>query len=131
MIIPRSMSSFPHRALAFKGLHVVKQLMVLVMFVGLSVVAGCGEEDSGEVKQPTIRDKSNIDVSRTINLLSHREPRVRISNAFILGELGAEASSAIPALEKLTNDPDPRVQQAATDAIAKIQGAGEEEEGEY
>ncbi len=105
---------------------VVKPFFYLLALMLVTAVAGCGgAEDSQEVKLPKLADKNSVDVPRTIEALSHAEPRVRILNAYRLGELGPRAAEAIPALQKLTNDPDPRVKLRAEEALAKIQASDE------
>jgi HEAT repeat protein len=47
---------------------------------------------------------------------------VRVEAAMTLGELGAGAASAVPALEAATSDSSAAVRSAATAAIKKIKG---------
>ncbi len=46
---------------------------------------------------------------------------VQLEAAKALGDIGPEAASAVPALEKLLNDDDPAVRAAAKAAMEKIQ----------
>jgi hypothetical protein len=48
---------------------------------------------------------------------------VRAGAAYGLGDAGERALATLPALEPLKNDADPRVSQAAAEAIQKISGA--------
>lgn len=44
----------------------------------------------------------------------------RVWAALVLGEIGAAAADAVPALQKMSRDPNPRARQAALTAIQKI-----------
>ena len=46
----------------------------------------------------------------------------RLEAAAALGDLGATAKSAVPALERAQNDESPAVREAAGDALARIRG---------
>ncbi len=54
--------------------------------------------------------------------LSFPQAESRLAAAESLGQLGAFAKSAAPALEKAKQDSDPRVREAATKALVAIQG---------
>jgi HEAT repeat protein len=47
---------------------------------------------------------------------------VRVDAAMSLGQIGKAASSALPALEKATQDPSGNVRNAAATAIKSIKG---------
>jgi hypothetical protein len=56
--------------------------------------------------------------------LSNRDVRIRGISAFNLGNIGAKAVDALPALEKLAkNDPNPKVRENAQEALNKIRSA--------
>lgn len=52
--------------------------------------------------------------------LKSRDKDVRIYASTALGQMGATAAEAAPALEETAKDADPRVQQAAAEALKKI-----------
>ncbi|MBI2823842.1 MAG: HEAT repeat domain-containing protein [Planctomycetia bacterium] len=54
--------------------------------------------------------------------LASKQEIMRAQAAAALGDLGPAARDAIPALKKLSDDPQAEVRRAATDALAKIQG---------
>ena len=58
-------------------------------------------------------------VPQLIELLSHKDSRIRGDIADLLGKIGD--SRAIPHLEKLTSDPDPDVVEAASEALEMLQ----------
>ncbi|MCZ2344270.1 MAG: HEAT repeat domain-containing protein [Bacteroidales bacterium] len=64
-------------------------------------------------------------VAPTTKLLTDMAPLNRYQAAYVLGEIGPAARSAVPALEKLLNDPAPEVILEAARAIAVIQGSTE------
>ncbi len=55
--------------------------------------------------------------------LEDAAPKVRHRAAQLLGELGPRAMPALPALERLRDDPDPHVKKAAEAAATRIRGA--------
>jgi hypothetical protein len=59
-------------------------------------------------------------VPSLIELLSHEDPRIRGDIADLLGTIGDQ--HAIPHLQKLANDPDPDVVEAAADALEEFDG---------
>ena len=61
-------------------------------------------------------------VSALVELLE-TDPDTRTSNAQTLGKLGMYARKAIPSLQALVNDPDPKVGQFAQQAIREIGAA--------
>ena len=63
---------------------------------------------------------SQGDIPFLIECLSDAEAGVRIEAARMLADIGKDGSSAIPALEELTQDNDPEVQAAARNAIERI-----------
>lgn len=56
-----------------------------------------------------------------ITLLQDRSPLVREWSAYVLGQLGSDATDAIDELEDLDSDPDPLVRDAARDALRRIE----------
>jgi HEAT repeat protein len=57
-----------------------------------------------------------------IAALKDKEPRARQDAARLLGDVGPDARSAIPALNEAMEDPNDEVRKAATDALGKVQG---------
>ena len=57
-----------------------------------------------------------------IELVNHKENSVRKLAIEFLGLAGPSASDAVPLLERLKDDPDKSIQEAATAALKKIQG---------
>ena len=64
-----------------------------------------------------------LDAKKQIELLNQNDARIRMLAARNLGRLGAQAAEAIPHLEKMAADPDPKVSQNAREALEKIRGA--------
>jgi HEAT repeat protein len=64
-----------------------------------------------------------LDPKQQIELLNQSDNRLRMLAARNLGRLGAQASEAIPHLEKMAEDPDPKVSQNAREALEKIRAA--------
>ncbi len=56
--------------------------------------------------------------------LEHQNHRIRATAAKVLRNIGPAAKDAIPALEKLLDDPQERVQDMAKAALKKIRGEG-------
>jgi HEAT repeat protein len=54
--------------------------------------------------------------------LSHREMLIRLEAANTLALFGAHAKDAVPALQRVLNDRDPNVREAAARALKKIEG---------
>lgn len=85
---------------------------------GLWAAGGCGrsaEEPAADGTSPW------RDPAVQIKLLSERDTRVRCLAIRNLERMGADARSAIPALEKLRRDPNPKIQAAVAKALEKIQ----------
>ena len=53
--------------------------------------------------------------------VDHPEAEIRARNAHLLGEIGAPAEAALPALKEACNDDDGRVRMHATQAVKKIE----------
>lgn len=79
---------------------------------------GCGDDSVKPAQEEEVQWK---DPAKQIELLEAKEPLVRRMAAGNLGRMGADAKDAIPALEKLKDDPDPKVQEDAKKAIELIQ----------
>jgi hypothetical protein len=62
-------------------------------------------------------------VRRLREALGDPDPLVRAGAAYGLGDAGERGRATLPALEPLKNDADPRVRQAAAEAIQKTSGA--------
>jgi len=65
----------------------------------------------GEMAVPTL-----------VEYLSAEDARVRRATAEALGAIGPDAADAVPALERLRDDPDEDVRNAVADAIAAVTG---------
>jgi HEAT repeat protein len=70
--------------------------------------------------QPENKDNCQRAIPLLIEALDHERAFVRVEAASTLGMIGPEANEAIPALEKLSDDPDPDVREAAAEAIKQI-----------
>jgi hypothetical protein len=64
-----------------------------------------------------------LDAKQQIELLNQNDARLRMMAARNLGRLGAQAAEAIPHLEKMAEDSDPKVSQFAREALEKIRAA--------
>lgn len=69
------------------------------------------------------QDAPWLDTSQQIELLKQKDARLKALAARNLGNLGAEAAQAIPELEKLIHDPNPKVSESASQALEKIRAA--------
>jgi anti-sigma factor RsiW len=85
------------------------------------------EPGTGPGSQPAVdlqRDaEPGSTVSELLQGLGHAHPDVRAASAEGLGLLGPAAASAIPALEALLQDPEPRVREAAAEALQRVRPA--------
>ncbi len=100
-------------------------------FALMSFGLGCGHEVGVEIEpkpqpegQQPMTDEEKID---TLIGLAETDPETddtgeRKRGARALGRIGPPAKKAIPVLEKLLEDPDPEVSEAAKEALAKIRG---------
>jgi HEAT repeat protein len=65
-----------------------------------------------------------LDPGSQIKGLGSQDFRIRGISAFNLGNMGAKAAEALPALEKLAkDDPEPKVRERAQEAVGKIRSA--------
>ena len=71
----------------------------------------------GNLKSQTI----DLAAQRLREYLSNPDPLVRAMAARGLGEAGELAGACLPAIEPLKNDADPRVREAATHALKRLQ----------
>lgn len=71
--------------------------------------------------QPSVTPTITPAVQKLIDELASANELVRLQAAKELGRMGAAAKGAIPALQKLLQDPDLDVRGVATNAIARIQ----------
>ncbi len=62
-------------------------------------------------------------VPTLVELLSHQTPQVRALAAQTLGRIGPAAAAAKAALERAAHDQNPAVQQAAMEALERVQAA--------
>ena len=92
-------------------------------------------DDSGKIKQALIatqggfralQGKVDFDSENVIhelsNALGDQDENTRFYAARVLGEIGSDAIEAVPALQVLSRDRYPLLQQAAAAALKKIQG---------
>lgn len=89
-----------------------KGFLLLLVFT----VVGCGGSPSPENKSAS--DLNGV--THSVENLKSRDADARLFHAQLLGQLGSVATEAIPALESLQSDSDPRVQKAANEALRKI-----------
>jgi hypothetical protein len=89
--------------------------------VGLLIAAGgCGSDRPNVV--PSAETTPWLVPAKQMELLGSTDVRTRTLAARNLGNLGSAAAEAIPALEKLRDDKDPKVRQAVDEALEKIRG---------
>ncbi len=69
---------------------------------------------------PDNRENCLRAVPLLIKALNNDQAFVRVEAASTLGIIGPQAKEAIESLEKLADDPDPDVREAAAEAIEKI-----------
>jgi HEAT repeat protein len=55
-----------------------------------------------------------------LEALQHPDKGVRLAVIYVLGQLGSEAATALPALERFLREEDDELQEAAQSAIAQI-----------
>jgi hypothetical protein len=99
------------------------RLAMPVLLLAIAFQLGCDQAP------PPVNDPANapwlFDPRSQIDGLKNGDRRIRGIAAFNLGNMGAKAAEAIPALEKLAkDDPDPKVREKASEALQKIRGAG-------
>ena len=113
--------------------------ILLAMFLGALACGGCSQ---GKSTDGLIEDLSSVDeldrikavrllqnrkgdatkvAPVLVDLLKDRSVNVRWSAAIGLGYYGAEAKTAIPALEEAKKDKDTKVREAAIVAISRIE----------
>lgn len=102
----------------------VRSLCCLVALVLLITAIGCGRRQA-EIRPNPPPDAE--DMKELIGYLAKKKKvgminDMRIPSAKRLGEAGPAAAEAIPALEKMANDKDPVVKEAALEALKKIKG---------
>jgi len=98
----------------------------------LLLAAGCGgpatrgakssRKGAGRKQPKGPRTMSNLLVDAYIGDLGSSAPQKRIRAAEELANIGAEAKSALPLLDKMARDPDAKVSAAAKRAIKAIRG---------
>ena len=77
---------------------------------------GCGQPPP----PAAVENAPHRDPAKQIELLNSNDPVVQLLAIDNLRRLGPEAAVALPELEKMKGDSDPRVQKAARDAIDAI-----------
>jgi HEAT repeat protein len=118
----------------------VRTYILAVILLGLVAFAGCGQGKStdgliADLSSPNEGDRINAvrllpqrrgDATKVVpalvESLKDGHADIRWSAAIGLGYFGAQAKSAVPALEKAKGDTDARVREAARVAISRIQG---------
>lgn len=96
------------------------------LLLGMFVWSGCGGGGGGPTEDLNIQamDEAQGGLERLVRNLDAKtstNPNIRRDSVNRLGALGAKAATAIPAVEKCAaEDPDEKVRQAATEALAKI-----------
>lgn len=98
----------------------MKQWMQVVGCLGL-MIAGCGDGNAelttGNPNTPNRLRPGNVSQFLTVD-----DPKLRAQVARNLGNMGERAKPVIPDLEKLLDDPDNEVREAAQEALDKIRG---------
>lgn len=92
----------------------VPRLVVLLGNVDLSVQRAATE---------ALLAVGPLAIPRLISAVEAGWPRLRARSAWILGQFGAAGREALPSLQRATEDPDPRVREAASEAVALLEGA--------
>ena len=80
--------------------------------------AGCTEPPAAPPP-----DAPWLDVKQQIELTKQNDVRLRTLAVRNLGNLGAQAAEAVPRLETLAADPNPKVSEHAREALEKIKAA--------
>ena len=96
----------------------------LAACVGLAIMAavvcfGCNRAPQAETPQ----DAPWLDPAAQVELLKTGDYRLQVLAAKNLGNLGAQAADSVPELEKLRDDPNPKVRHAVRAAIGEIMQA--------
>jgi HEAT repeat protein len=101
-------------------------MLSLLLLLMAASSAGCRRTPTPTIdpaKMPWIDPKVQIEG------LTNRDVRIRGISAFNLGNIGAKAVAALPALEKLAkDDPNPKVRENSQEAIKKIRSASDKAE---
>ena len=93
---------------------------VWLSLVGLLALMAVGCSDPEPEPVPTPETTPWLFPEQQIELLESSDDRVKILAARNLGKLGAKAADAIPKLEKLGDDDNAKVREAAEQALEKI-----------
>jgi hypothetical protein len=91
---------------------------VILGFMVILVSAGCGR--SPQTSEPTPEIAPWLYPQKQIELLKAADFKARAMAARNLGNMGAAAEVAIPELEKLLEDENPKVRVIAKEALEKI-----------
>jgi hypothetical protein len=98
------------------------RLVIALVLIAIGVIAGCDNTPpppTDPAKAPWL-----LDPKSQIEGLKNSDVRIRGISAFNLGNMGAKAADAIPALEKLAkDDPNQKVRENARLALEKIRAA--------
>jgi hypothetical protein len=82
---------------------------------------GCGQQ--APPSEIPLEKTPWLNPTKQIELLKSSDYQLKVLAARNLGRIGAGAAAAIPELEKLREDKNPKVSKAASEAIEKIQAA--------
>jgi len=89
----------------------------------LLILVSVGCDKAATVAEPTPETAPWLFPEKQIELLDDRDFIVRALAARNLGNIGARSESAIPELEKLLEDENPKVRKIAAEALEKIRAA--------
>lgn len=81
---------------------------------------GCGKK--GPAVDPVPENSAATNPKELIGFLDAKDDRVRVMAIGNLKRLGPAAVDAVPKLEKLAKDKNPKIQQAAQEALKAIKG---------
>ena len=115
---------FRHRLQLSVSSRFRSQLVVTAVFVLVAVLAcalGCHKPAAPINADPATTPW--LDPKAQIKNLKNTDPRIRSVAATSLGVMGTKAAEAVPELERLAReDANPKVRDAAKEAIEKIRG---------
>jgi len=98
-------------------------MLKLSLGILLVLIAATGCDTGPKAAKPTLEKTPWLFPGPQIEQLTAKDFRARAVAARSLGRMGAEAEAAIPELEKLLEDSNPKVREIATEALEKIRAA--------